>query len=399
MSGYKTRLERESAGWVGSGIITAEQRAALLAQSTGEPGPGRFVAAMAGVGACLVLTGIFLLISANWREIGDWVKIGGLVVLLTGAYVAGWRLKISPGLYPKTGDAFFTLGAGLFLAGIALVSQIFHLDSRPSAGVLVWWLGIAAIPWLVRSKGTQVLSVIAGLLWFVLEVTHPGSWLTMGEGSHMNHRFWALVALLAPLGCALWLVGLRLRDTAFDDFSGLHEKFGALLVCTALYALGFVRHDWSWHDLPARVASIPVAFVLLAGSLAGWAAWRTGRGDARRLTLWLGLTLIPVIPILIAWNVGDGGWLWSALAWIVLFVLNLAMINLGHASGRAGWVNLGLLFIALNIVTRYFDLFGTMLEGGIFFVVTGIVVISLGTWLERKRRLLLGTMRAGREAA
>jgi len=44
-------------------------------------------------------------------------------------------------------------------------------------------------------------------------------------------------------------------------------------------------------------------------------------------------------------------------------------------------------------VTRYFDLFGTMLEGGVFFIVTGSLVIGLGIYLEKKRRALLGSLR------
>ena len=38
-------------------------------------------------------------------------------------------------------------GAWAFLLGIALVSQIFHLNSRLPNGVLLWWLGIVAVPW------------------------------------------------------------------------------------------------------------------------------------------------------------------------------------------------------------------------------------------------------------
>ncbi len=89
-------------------------------------------------GRCCVV-GISLIIKSNWEQIGDWVKIVGLVVLLTGSYALGYRLKVAPGRYPRTGDACLMAGAVLFLLGIALVSQIFHIDSRPANGVLLWW--------------------------------------------------------------------------------------------------------------------------------------------------------------------------------------------------------------------------------------------------------------------
>ena len=66
---------------------------------------------------------------------------------------------------------------------------------------------------------------------------------------------------------------------------------------------------------------------------------------------------------------------------------------MGLATGREGWVNLGILCIATNIVSRYFDLFGSMLEGGVFFIVTGVLVTGVGIYLEKKRRSLVGVLR------
>ena len=80
------------------------------------------------------------------------------------------------------------------------------------------------------------------------------------------------------------------------------------------------------------------------------------------------------------------------LACLGLFLLNVGMIRDGLATGRESWINLGIAFVALNLFTRYFDLFGTMLEGGVFFVVTGVIVLGLGIYLERKRRTLVAAM-------
>jgi len=114
---------------------------------------------------------------------------------------------------------------------------------------------------------------------------------------------------------------------------------------------------------------------------------------------WSVLAFVPVIAVLASVQVQDGGWLWSACAWFSLFLFNVAIVRIGLATGRASWVNLGIGFIALNIITRYFDLFGTMLEGGLFFVVSGAIVLTLGIYLERKRRYLLASMRAQKETA
>ncbi|AKC82398.1 hypothetical protein IMCC26134_05705 [Verrucomicrobia bacterium IMCC26134] len=399
MKSFEERLRGESADWVSEGVITADQRGALLARHSDTSAAGRFAAILGIIGGGLLLAGVCLLIGNNWQEIGDWAKIIGLVALLAGAYFAGWKLKIEPGRYPKTGDAFFMLGAGLFMAGIALVSQIFHLNSRPPSGVLLWWLGIVAVPWLVRAKGAQVVSLFALLAWLAMEFNLRGGWLELRPDTRFFDDEMRVFAMMTALGLAVWLAGLALRGTKHEDFSGLHEKWGAMIVCTGLYALGFLKHAWEWHDGDAPVRLLPVLVVAALVALAGWGAWRTSRREVVALGGSFVLALVPVGVVLLGASVGDGGWLWSACAWTGLFVLNVFMIRSGLANGREGWVNLGLGFIALNIVTRYFDLFGTMLEGGVFFLVSGVIVLVLGFYLERKRRGWLATMRAEKEVA
>lgn len=426
---FENRLRQESTGWVAEGIITGTQREALLARhpatadvpadaphatapATAETAAeshrsnNRFVAILGMIGGALLLTGICLVISSNWQAIGDWTKIGGLIALLIGSYAAGWRLGIAPGNFPRTGDACFMLGAGLLLAGIALVSQIFHLNSRPPNGVLVWWIGIAAVPWLVRSVGAQFLSLAAGLLWLGMEMAQPDSWLS-AVTEHFRYYdeqlFFVFAAVYLLLGLTIWLAGIALRGSRRADFSGMHEKWGALLVCAGLYAFGFIRHSWRSYrndtDGLIRIAPVPMIVVIALLLLAGWLAWRA-RSERKTLrVLAPGLFASALIGGFMGIGLPcDAGWLWalSVIASAVLFVLNILMIRAGLVGGRAGWVNLGIAFIALNIITRYIDLFGTMLRGGLFFIVTGILVIALGIFLERKRRAWIATVRANK---
>ena len=399
MKTFEARLREESVHWVTSDLLTADQRSALLARHPEPTGGGRFVAILGLVGGGLLLAGICLLIGANWEEIGDWVKIGGLVALLLGAYVAGWRFKIAPGRFPKMGDACFMLGAGLFMAGIALVSQIYHLNARPASGVFVWWLGIVAVPWLVRSRGSQAVSLTAFLIWLGMEFGERDGWFSLMTSGHEVAAGVRLVALLSAVGLAVWLSGLALRGTRHDDFADLHETGGAVILCMGLYGLGFLRHFGSWHTGLECAPVRPLALVAGLVVLAGWGAWRISRRDLLSMLGAWALAVVPLGLVLAGWNLDDDGWLWSACAWTALFVLNVFMIRTGLASGREGWVNLGLGFVALNIVTRYFDLFGTLLEGGIFFVVSGGIVLTLGIYLERKRRSWLAAMRTEKEVA
>ena len=137
----------------------------------------------------------------------------------------------------------------------------------------------------------------------------------------------------------------------------------------------------------------PVAVLsLLALAGAAW-AWLRNFAELKALAWPVLPVLVPVFAHLLGIELLDSGWLWGGLACLALFLLNIGLVRAGLASGRESWINLGMGFIALNIVTRYFLLFGSMLQGGVFFIVTGLLVLGLGWFLERKRRKLVGAVR------
>lgn len=389
------KLVEWTEGWVADGLVTAAQRDAILARHPmPASGANRFLAILAGIGGSLLVVGVSLVIKSNWEQLGDWLKIGGLLVLLTGAYTLGWRLKISPGHYPKTGDACLMAGAVFFLLGIALVSQIFHLDSRPANGVLLWWAGIVALPWITRAKGMQLVSVVAGLTWLGMELAADDSWLRLANESVSSREEYQYAAIGVLAGLALLLFGLGLHGGRHGYFAGLHEKAGLLLTSWSLYFLGFTwsAHEWSLHRLGGAQLAPVLAVSLLAAAAAAW-AWLRNYRELKFLGWALLPALVPAFAHLLGLDLLDSGWLWGGLACLSLFLLNLGMIRAGLATGRESWINLGMAFIALNIVTRYFLLFGSMLEGGVFFIVTGLLVLGLGWYLERKRRALVGAVR------
>ncbi|HET7537755.1 MAG TPA: DUF2157 domain-containing protein [Candidatus Didemnitutus sp.] len=390
------KLAEWSASWARDGLVTEAQRAAILSRHpVPAGGANRFLAILASIGGALFVVGVSLVIKSNWDHLGDWVKIGGLVGLMVGLYALGWRLKISPGNYPKTGDACLMAGAVCFLLGIALVSQIFHIDSRPPNGVLLWWAGIAALPWLTQAKGVQFLSVVAGSTWLSLELATRDSWLRLAPTpGYWRNGEYASASVAFLVGTALLFFGFGLRSGKRAYFAGLHEKIGLLGVCVALYIHGFgwSVHHWGYDSVEAARWQPTVVLVMLAAAGAAWAAAKNF-ADLKTIAWCLALGLPSALAHLLGWDLGDSRWLWGGLACVALFVLNIGMIRAGLATGRESWINLGIGFIALNVLTRYFDLFGTMLEGGVFFIVTGLLVLGLGFYLERKRRALVKNIR------
>jgi len=55
-------------------------------------------------------------------------------------------------------------------------------------------------------------------------------------------------------------------------------------------------------------------------------------------------------------------------------------------------VNLVTATVALVIITAYINLFGSMAQTGVVFLVGGIFLIGLGIYLEKQRRALMKRM-------
>lgn len=390
------KLAEWSSGWVADGLVTAAQRDAIIARHPLPAGGShRFLAIMAMLGGSMLVIGVSLIIKSNWEDISDWTKIIGLVGFMTGAYVLGYRLKMTPGNSPRLGDAALMVGSVCFLLGIALVSQIFHLDNRPANGVLLWWAGIVVLPWLTRARGMQLVSLAAGLIWLGMELASRDSLIALlPRHSPYFDDGYPFAAAAVLVGWAVALFGLGLRRCRNDYFAGLHEKAGLLIVCFALYVLSYTWSTdwWSVQKMSGANGVAVTALTLLALAGAVW-AWLQNYGGLKGFAWAIIPTLVPVYAHLLGLELLDSGWLWGACSSVALFVLNLGMIRAGLAEERESWINLGMAFLALSIITRYFLLFGTMLEGGVFFIVTGLVILGLGWYLERKRRALVDRVR------
>jgi uncharacterized membrane protein len=57
-------------------------------------------------------------------------------------------------------------------------------------------------------------------------------------------------------------------------------------------------------------------------------------------------------------------------------------------------VNITLIFFVLDIFARYFDTFFKMLDRSVFFVIGGLMLVILGSYLEQTRRKLLEGLKA-----
>lgn len=377
-----------------AGLITDEQRRKIIEHfNLKEDGGNKFLAIVSIIGAVLIAAGIALLISAHWNEIPRGVKIAGGLALMLGAHASGWWLREVQGKYQKTGEALQLIGSCLFLANIALLGQIYNIVSRPPNAFLLWWLGIAALPWLLRSKAQHVLLLLAFGIWFGLEINQRDSVIFCGSDEHQL-MVYALLGLIY-LGAGYWL-----RCTTFSEFAGVTEALGLLAFLLFVYPLTWKDFYGSWenHEIPKWFFPALGALALLLPA--------TGLKNLTALTRqwrWTWFAALFGMAVFMAtvwfgcWQPGSvnspyfyWGESWSYLAGtLALFVFCLLQIQVGLQEHSPFLVNLGVVFIALDILAAYFDLFGSMARTGLMFLISGVFLIVFGVYLEKKRRGLM----------
>jgi uncharacterized membrane protein len=277
-------------------------------------------------------------------------------------------------------------GAALFMLGISLVSQIYHLDARPATGVMIWWLGIVAVPYLTASKAVQFLSLVALTTWLTMESYAKDSWISL-ENSYDDLAFFFLHL---SLGTVFFLASFW-HSGRFAVFRGVMEKSGILLMIFAMYALGFLHDDVPLEGEPwLPLTYLLIAFCALLLSKSRFPA--TGRSPWV-LPLALGLTLALAAASLFVLPDPAFSVIAGSMFWFLSFLFPLAFVFSGVEWQRAGWVNAGLAMFTLALFTRYFDLVWDMMGTGLLFLVSGIVILVGGFYLERLRRRLITSIK------
>jgi uncharacterized membrane protein len=380
MSLFTRRLRREAENWISDGLVDRGLAERLIAASD-RSGTRQHTAAILGTGGGgLIAIGLILLVASNWQLIHPWVKICTLVATMWVAYGLGLRFRSYPGYCPKIGDGLVLLGGLLFLSGIALVSQIYQLDSRPDRGLLFWWVATLALPLVTGSKPLYLGVLLGALIWLGMTLAEPSSVFYLesdglrGDGTRLMGA--QLLAGSFLTGVGAYMGGGRLRDLA-----GLTFNSGLLLVHLVLFLFAYAGLNGVSGNPAAPLGPLILFTAMAVPGLVGLVA-------RPRHDLWIpaALAMVPVALVMLTPLSGIGDAALAISSIVVLAAFDCSLVWKGSRTGRTGWVNLGFVFIGLNLICIYGKYLGTMLSGGFFFLVTGIVVLAIGVAVETQRR-------------
>lgn len=417
---FVQRLPAEVAAWQAENLLPAETARVILARYGLVPGESvltlhrsRIVAVFTALAAILIGVGVILVMSANWEQIPRFARLAILVVATLTFYYFGFRLAHDRRTYPTAGAALILVGSLVWGASIFLISQMYHFGGETGAGseatgTLYWFIGVLPLAYVLRSRLQMGLALVIGTIWLILVQSDVfDSWY----GQIICARFLAIGALVYALGLLhdLW--------EPTRAYAGVLKTFGVIYALVATYFISF-RSFWTTHGWHGRSAAYPtqVLWLALAGAAIAIAAIHAIRSltRARRdataaaeglCTAVLGAIAIAAIVLATSvlgshhYHSYHAGPVALPIAFnVILLALELGAITLGWYRHQPGWINLGLVVFGIQVVTRYFDIFGSLLRGGLFFIGIGLVLLVCGFALEKARRRLVVTSEAREES-
>ena len=389
---FAGQLSRESEAWVADGIVSAEQAAAIRSRYAGVEEPrGRATVALAVIGATAVGFGVIGFIAANWDGMSHAARLFLLTFALAAAYGAGYHLRERTGSLPLVGEALYLLGVLLFGASLFLVGQMYNVEAHDPLALLLWAGAATATALVVRSRAIATVAVLIFTGWIGFEFG-----LALDEAGGDTFAAFPVVAVL--YGGALYGLATaaqeRIREHWFAS-SGFPEAgrgVGLPVAAAGLFVFTFSDAADELGQAGDELGGLLLAgFLLLAAvALTGAALLALGRRPSGRYEG--GVLAIVVVALLIAVLAGGNGDAYAILFNVLFAAVALGIIYAGYLSDEAWLVNLGVVFVAVDLVARYFDFFWAALPRSLGMIGAGLLVLGIAYALERQRKRLLERM-------
>ncbi len=364
----------------GTALKMAEASLKLL----GENGSQKTLWAGMLLAAALILGGLTMIVAENWQAIPEAIKFLGWGAIQTG-FMIGWGITHQRNPEKSfIAELFSWLAGGWIMVGIALMGQVFQLDSRFSDGFWLWAVLLAPMLYFAPTQGGQFWMMIATAFALSGEVTE---WAKNGEGMMIgSFAIPVIAALIAAVISQSHLAVWRGWIT-----------FGFLSVCYFWWSvLGWISENHYSKKLIELASNSPRILLLILPVLIGslWKSEVIFSPTLKRQTLgWIGgLISLPWILGLISVHTSEelGRTLTVVLCWSAQIGVSFLLIRDGLREYAKGWVNIGYLMLFISLVQRYFDLFEKFgfLKSGLGFILSGIFLLGLLFLMNRSRKSL-----------
>lgn len=391
----KAWLKKETQTWVKEKIIQPAQAKKILSKYNDLPeegffGKNKLISVVSTIGAILIGLGMLLFVASNWQAMPASLKLIILYGSTFGFYFAGW--KVQQKNFHKVGLSLLFLGSIMVGVTLALTAQIFNIEANFMRFFLIWFVAVAPLSYVFRSKPTLLLSHILFACFLAAFMGGGGDFDDLAEG------FFDGFGVFLFYGLTIYGIGFLHERTAFKEFKGSYQGAGiffTLLMGFALVASELRIVDEVGNHWLSYIFLLTACLTVMLTAL----HMKQTKGTKHEL-IW---SLLALFMALGAWALSftlqDVSWR-SAEIFVYLiplhfvyFALLLVTLLSGYYNGITYNINLGLVFFVLYIGYFYFTTVFAYLPRSLSFVLGGLLLIGGGLFLEKKRRSLIGEIK------
>ncbi len=384
--------EKQIQKWLESGTITQEQAQTMLAdvnQKSKEERSNKFIVAISTIGAMLLGIGAILFVASNWREISNLMKVVMLLGSTFGAYYAGYLCKYDKKNLPKVGVSLFFLSALLFGASIFLIAQMYHVNGNAHSLILIWLIGILPLVYGFKSEPIAALSSLLFFIWIGLFTF---------KGEHFDENillFFPIIylsagTLLFSIGGLHYIKPKLIKIAKIFRIAGIKIAMLSLFLLTFNFFSGYIDNYWfnnarMFENISSQLIIGIVLFSILAiiglviNLLFNPSQSKTNSFESGAALGILGFTLMffffPAES-----NV------YTVIYNLLFAGLTIFLIYIGYQKSNINIVNIGICWLSVFILAKYFDFFWNLIDRSLFFIVGGLILVLGGIAMERKRR-------------
>lgn len=383
--------EKQIGKWVEDGTITKKQAEKMLADDkeySKEKSSNKIISIVSIIGSVLIGLGAITYIAANWGKMHDVIKTLIMVALTLASYYTGYMFAYEKKNYPRVGRSLMFLGALLFGSTIFLIAQIYNINANSHTLLLIWLIGVLPLVYALRSRSLAVLSSLIFIAWLGF---YTADILSMGM---FSGGFGSLPVIFLLGG--LILFGFGGINYTYGSLKGIARTFRLLGIKTILIALFFLTlrwvHGFTWRDTweatrwaEGTLSNLVLALAVIAAiTLIGNYIINSKRLNTIVLeSIVGGILLISSVMLTYVQLYGQYYWIFFNIFFAGLMVV---LIIAGFRREDIALVNLGLFWVGLFLVVKYYDFFWNYMDKSLFFTLGGLILLFGGISLEKKRR-------------
>ena len=287
------------------------------------------------------------------------------------------------------GDPFSWRTILFITSALSLVSAYYFKALYPLAfgliAITTWW-GEQAEAW-IQGKDVATSAIFAGLAFVALLFYLLG---------HLHEREikWKRFALVYLVLGIISITGALFFFSSKPGLSVLEEMtkgvsfFGSWQITLSLFIFFVSLAGVSLYTVAKKLVS-PFEFLavllltLLFGVIALLPQQSMFLGAGNYYSFYSG-----------GQELSSSGVLWAIIFNFAVFFELLGLIFSGYLRRETWLINLGAFFLFLLIIVKYFDWFFTFLDKSIFFIGAGILLVAVGWFMEKGRRMMISSIKA-----